>query len=67
MSKRTYAHVLVLPIRRLMRPAAYDDFVIDPEIYSILIFLEKDLGIVSPPYFGYDFSRKMFLILYYIN
>ena len=24
-------------------------------------FLEKVLGIVSPPHFVYDFSRKMFL------
>ena len=32
-------------------------------------FLEKGLGIVSPPHFLYDFSRKnlMFLMLYYIN
>ena len=30
-------------------------------------FLEKSLRIVSPPYFVYDFTRKMFLILYYIN
>ena len=29
--------------------------------------LEKDLGIVSLPYFVYDFSRKMFLMLYSIN
>ena len=27
-------------------------------------FLEKGLGIVAPAYFVYDFSRKMFLILY---
>ena len=27
-------------------------------------FLEKGLGIVSPPHFVYDFSRKMFLKLY---
>ena len=27
-------------------------------------FLEKDLGIVSVPHFVYDFSRKMFLMLY---
>ena len=26
-------------------------------------FLEKGLGIVSPPYFVYGFSRKMFLIV----
>ena len=26
-------------------------------------FLEKDLGIVSPPYFMYDFSQKLFLML----
>ena len=30
-------------------------------------FLEKGLGIVSPPHFVYDFSRKMFLMLYSIN
>ena len=30
-------------------------------------FLEKGLGIVSPPHFVYDFSRKMFLKLYSNN
>ena len=30
-------------------------------------FLEKGLGIVSLPHFVYDFSRKVFLILYSIN
>ena len=30
-------------------------------------FLEKDPGKVSPPHFVYDFSRKMFLMLYSIN
>ena len=30
-------------------------------------FLEKDLGIVSPLLFVYDFLRKMFLMLYSIN
>ena len=29
-----------------------------------LDFLEKDLGIVSPPHFVYDFSRKKCLMLY---
>ena len=29
--------------------------------------LGKGLGIVSPPHFVYDFSRKMFLMLYSIN
>ena len=27
-------------------------------------FLEKGLGIVPPQYFVYDFSRKMFMMLY---
>ena len=27
-------------------------------------FLEKGLGIVFPPHFAYDFSRKTFLKLY---
>ena len=30
-------------------------------------FLEKDIGIVSPPHFVYDFSRNIFLKLYSIN
>ena len=30
-------------------------------------FSEKGLGKVSPPYFVYDFSTKMFLMLYSIN
>ena len=30
-------------------------------------FLEKGLGIVSPLYFVYDFSRKRFLLLHSIN
>ena len=30
-------------------------------------FLEKGLGIVSPPYFVYDFSRKIYLMLYSIS
>ena len=30
-------------------------------------FLEKGLGILSPPHFGYDFSRNVFLLLYSIN
>ena len=30
-------------------------------------FLEKGLGIGSPSHFAYDFSRKMFHILYSIN
>ena len=28
-------------------------------------FLEKGLGIISPPYFVYDFSRKIFLKSYF--
>ena len=30
-------------------------------------FLEKGLGIVFPTHFMYDFSRKMFLMLYHVN
>ena len=32
-----------------------------------LEFLEKGLGIDSPPYYVYDFLRKIFLLLYSIN
>ena len=32
-----------------------------------LDFLEKGLGIVSPPHFVYDSPRKMFLRLYSVN
>ena len=30
-------------------------------------FLEKDLGIASPPHFVYDFSKKIFFMLYFTN
>ena len=30
-------------------------------------FSEKGMGLVSPPHFVNDFSRKMFLMLHYIN
>ena len=30
-------------------------------------FLEKGVGIVSPPHFVYDFSRKKFFMLYPVN
>ena len=30
-------------------------------------FLEKGAGIVSPPHFVYDFSRKKFFMLYPVN
>ena len=30
-------------------------------------FSEKSLGLVSPPHFVYDFSRKLFLMLHSIN
>ena len=35
----------------------------------MLIFdiLEKGLGLISPPQFVHDFSRKIFLIFYFIN
>ena len=32
-----------------------------------LVSLDKGLRILFPPHFVYDFSRKMFLMLYYIN
>ena len=35
--------------------------------YAQFWFLEKGLGIVSPPHFVKDFSRKMFLKLYSLN
>ena len=45
----------------------FDSPQLDQEIYSILIFLEKGQGIVSLPHIVYDFSKKMFLMLYSIN
>ena len=39
----------------------------DPEITILMLnfdFLERGLGIASPPRFVYDFSRKMFLMCY---
>ena len=38
--------------------------IVDPEPCSISIFLGKGVGLVSPLYFLYDFSRKIFLVLY---
>ena len=37
------------------------------ERYTQLWFFRKGYGIVSPPNFVYDFSTKMFLMLYSIN
>ena len=37
---------------------------IDLEIRSILIFQKRVREITSPPHFVYDFSRKIFLLLY---
>ena len=34
---------------------------------EMLWFFEKGMGLVSPPQFPHDFSRKIFLIFYYIN
>ena len=31
------------------------------------VILEKNLGLISPPHFVYDFSKKMFFMLYSIN
>ena len=39
---------------------------VDPEINNF-DFLEKSLGLASPPHFTYVFSRKIFLMLYSIN
>ena len=38
-----------------------------PRDMLTLNFSEKGLGIVSPPHFVYDFSRKIILMLYSIN
>ena len=37
---------------------------VDPEICSIFFFLEKVLGLTSLSHSVYDFSRKLFLIIY---
>ena len=41
-------------------------WILYPEICSIFIFL-KDLVLVPPPHFMYDFLTTMFLMLYSIN
>ena len=43
---------------------------VDPDFdFDFLNFdlLKKGLGLVSPIYFVYDFSRKIFLMLYSVN
>ena len=37
---------------------------VDSKICLILIFLEKGLGLASPPDSGYDLLRKIFFMLY---
>ena len=37
------------------------------EFFFNVDFLEEGLGLVSAPYFVYDFSSKIFLMLYSIN
>ena len=44
----------------------YKSLTIDPDICPILTF-RKGLGIVSPPHFVYDFSARIFFMLYSIN
>ena len=34
---------------------------------KILIFKKKVWGVVSPPHFVHDFSRRIFLMLYFIG
>ena len=36
-------------------------YTVDPEMQKF-DFLENGLGLVSPPHFVFDFSRKMFLL-----
>ena len=40
---------------------------IDPRDMLNFDFLDKGLGIVSSAHFVYDFSKKMFLMLYFVN
>ena len=40
---------------------------VDPEICSILIFLQKNMGPACPPYFVDEFSRKIFLMLFLLT
>ena len=35
--------------------------------HAQILFLGEGLGIVSAPNFVYEFSRKMFFMLYYID
>ena len=43
-----------------------NDFICSRDMFNFY-FLEKGLGIVSPPHFVYDFKRKIFLILHSIT
>ena len=37
------------------------------DILKFVSFRRRSLGIISTPHFEYDFSRKLFFILYSIN
>ena len=45
----------------------YETFSYESRDMLKFVFLEKGLGIVSPTYFVYSFSRKIFFVLYSIN
>ena len=50
-----------------MKLQIIDPEIIDPKIIDPDDFLEKGLGIVPPPHFENDFSRKVVLMLHSIN
>ena len=55
------------PLRHTIKTKYLTFQTVDPEIFCVLVFLEKGLGLPSPPHFMYDFSRKLFLMLYSFN
>ena len=62
-----FHYISINPQISINRNKLFETYNIDPEICSILFFLDNGLGINSSTRFVYGFSTKIFLILYSIN
>ena len=55
------------PQLRIQQKQTVKNFRLLIQRYAQFWLLKKFLGIISPPYFVFDFSRKTFLMLYPLN
>ena len=57
----------ILILGHIIKTNCIEFQIVDLQICAQFDFFEKGLGLVSQPHFVYDFSRKIFRILYSIN